>query len=228
MSELDDWVAKACRDAATRIVTGDRSAPPASTRENLELFYALTALLPDPPANDETGEDTTGAATPGGERTPGNAARPRGRARHAAAMLQRSVRVPLPGFAALLVALAFATVLLALARPPREPEPEHAVYLAGTGAARSARGVALLGGGELTLFASGLSDLEAGYRYVAWSTTDERHERIGTLTVLGPGRARLVAAVDAEPSLIEVTIEPSAATGRPTGPLVLAGFAGEP
>jgi len=242
VSELDDWVAKACRDAATRIVTGDRSAPPASTRENLELFYALTALLPDPPPTEATPEPAAprraGAvpapralvpprarARPRARAAPGAEETPPGRGRPAATVRHGGVRIPTPALVALLVALAFVTVLLLLPRPTRHAEPEFALYLVGTGAARSARGVALIGAGELTIFASGLSELEAGYRYVAWSTTDEGYERIGTLTVLGPGRARLRGRTDEDPSLIEVSIEPSSATGRPTGPMVLAGFA---
>jgi hypothetical protein len=128
---------------------------------------------------------------------------------------------------AAVVAVAAAIVLLAgaLLLTRDAFEPQRAIYLTGTGAAGNAAGAVLVDADELILFASGLSRLERGYRYVAWEVRAGRHRRIGAMVALGDGRARLRVRRSREnlPDLVEITIEPSTSTDGPDGPRVLVG-----
>lgn len=235
--------ADAARNVARRILHGGpASSVPTDPDERalLRAFYALTLLLPgetrfDASPGTAPGESSHGApppVSPTQRRTPdadpertgsqpgSREKKPLRRRGHAE---RSTVHLPVAAFGALLSALVFIAVLLMLPRPPGF-EPGAALYLTGTGAARDARGVALSGGGDLLLFASGLSELERGYRYVAWLVRDGEYERLGTLTTLGAGRARLATRIGEPVSHVEVSIEPAASTGGPGGPTVLAGI----
>lgn len=198
-------------EAARRILS-ETSEPVShdATRETLEAFYALVQLLPAEESDELVGAapEPSDAVPPGGGR--GTEARRRRR---------RTVAVPV---VAIIAALLFVTALLFV--PRGGFAPQDAVYLSGTGAARAARGVVLVGRRRTIVFASGLSELTPGYRYVAWRVDDEGYERIGSMVTLGGGRARLRVELLVEAEQIEVTIEPSASTGAPDGPTVLAGF----
>ena len=181
-------------------------------RAYAEAFYALAVLLP-PVAYESVssrprrvaGEDTTGA--PGRDRRPGT----------------RGAMHRLTLYAAAFVTV-IALVLVLVLRPPDRFEPRNAIYLVPTAAAPTARGVVLVAEDELLLYASGLSALESGYRYVLWRVDSGDHRRIGSVVSLGSGRVRLRAGVGEEPSRLELTIEQVTATGPPTGPTVLAGL----
>ncbi|MFW6288716.1 MAG: hypothetical protein ACOC2Q_02945 [Spirochaetota bacterium] len=221
MSKADD---SASREAARRIIehttTDDHDS---DSRAIVELFYSLVTLLPATELGTEVlsrARHTTvarAAPSPRGAQpspSPPDASR--------LSRLARLTGRPLPAHIALALALVFTTTLLLL--PRGRFEPSAALYLRGTGAARDARGVALLGDDELLIFASGLSELERGYRYVAWNVQGGIYGRLGTMTTIGGDRARLQTLADTLPDQLEVTIEPSTATGAPSGPTVLAGF----
>lgn len=197
-------------EAARRILSGT-SAPTGDerTRAMLETFYALVQLLPP----GEVADDPVTDGRAGGA----DDARGTGKTE------RKSHRVTLPvaALVAIIAALIFVTALLFL---PRDSfAPEDVIYLSGTGAARAARGVVLAGNDETVIFASGLSELTRGYRYVAWRVDEDVYRRVGSMIALGTGRARLrTPTVRAEQ--IEITIEPSTSTGEPEGPTVLAGF----
>lgn len=214
-------------DAAKRILADSATADNA-TNEALQTFYALVQLLPEreaggfPAAKDHEPPDRASA-----ERTPApGARRSRGRADASGATrarrAPRTVTLPVAALVAIVAALVFVTTLLFL--PRGGFAPESAIYLSGTGAARAARGVALASRDRTVVFASGLSELTSGYRYVAWRVDEDGYERIGSMVTLGAGRARLRAAAALEAEQIEVTIEQSTSTGEPEGPTVLAGF----
>ena len=201
----------------------------ADERPVLELFYSLVVLLPPT----EIGADVlatarsaaTGRPSPLRREAPEPESQPAAGERRRRRLVARSVRIPLPAFIVLALALVFTTTLLLL--PRGHFEPSAAIYLVGTGAARSARGVALLGLDELQIFTSGLSRLERGYRYVAWDVDGATYNRLGTMTSIGNDRARLRVPAESLPRQLEVTIEPSTSIGTPSGPTVLAGFLGD-
>jgi hypothetical protein len=195
---------------AARAILSHRPPEPddAAAREHLERFFALADLLPVP-------------ATPL-NLNPGRPAATRHPARRRA-----TVALPRIAVIVLLVALTFVTVLNFL---PREDgfAPRDAIYLSGTGAARTARGAVLMDGGDLLVFASGLSDLESGYRYVVWLRLEDGYERAGSPVYLGDGRIRFAGtrpgASTSPIDQVEITIEEATNTGGPEGPVVLAGF----
>jgi hypothetical protein len=216
-------------DAAKRILA-DTAEPAAdsATNEALQTFYALVQLLPQreaggfPASNDDEPPDVASAQQTPAPRLRGNRRRADASGRAKARRSRRAVTVPVAALVAVLAALVFVTTLLFL---PRERfAPETAVYLSGTGAARAARGVTLASRQQTIIFASGLSELTSGYRYVAWGVGEDGYERIGSLVTLGAGRARLRTAMALGAEQIEITIEPSTSTGGPDGPTVLAGF----
>ncbi|MFW6260669.1 MAG: hypothetical protein ACOC6J_03715 [Spirochaetota bacterium] len=197
-------------DAARRILADTaETAADSATNEALQTFYALVQLLPQ--------REASGFPAASDHEPPPAASR-RAKARRT----RHTVAIPVAALVALIVALVFVATLLFL---PRDGfAPETAVYLSGTGAARAARGVALAGQERTIIFASGLSELTSGYRYVAWRVDEDGYERLGSLVTLGAGRARLRTAAAPDAEQIEVTIEQSTSTGDPKGPTVLAGF----
>ncbi len=169
-------------------------------RAYAEAFYSLAALLP--PA------------------TEGSPSRP---PRHDAEDARRPKARRVTLYAIVLCTVIALALALALRQPDRF-DPQGAIFLVPTAAAPTARGVVLITDDRLLLFASGLSQLESGYRYVLWRVDSGGHHRIGSVVALGSGRVRLHAGLREEPSRLEVTIERSTATGAPTGPTVLAGL----
>lgn len=173
-------------------------------RAYAEAFYALAALLPPAP-------NASASYRPHQDRSAPARNAIRGATRRVALYAAAVVTI---------IALVFAFVL----RQPDRFEPHSAIYLVPTAASPTARGVVLVADDRLLLFASGLSQLERGYRYVLWRVDSGDHFRIGSVVSLGSGRVRLRADVHEEPSRLELTIEQSTATGAPSGPTVLAGL----
>ena len=212
----------ACPDAAARAARAilTREHVPhsdAQARAYAQTFYSLAALLP---ASEPAGEP----APPREDATHGE--EPAGRPAAERGTRSRRVRAGLVG---LVLLVAIAAVGLAFLLLPRDRfDPRGAIYLEPTAAAPAARGVALLADGQLLLYASGLSELERGYRYVLWSVESGAYRRIGSVVGLGTGNVRLRAGFREEPSRLELTIEPATATGNPSGPTVLAGLASLP
>ena len=85
----------------------------------------------------------------------------------------------------------------------------------------------LLDGKNIVIHATGLDELAAGYRYVAWDGSDEDPRAVGSLTTLGDGDARLTARYAVAPSVVVVTIEPSRSPASPAGPRILVGILDE-
>ena len=200
MSKTDD----AARKAARALISG-RRPDTESGREYLASVFALVDLLPRP----ERALNLTGKASE--SRDASSTRKP-----------QKTVAIPRFALAALLAAIVFVTVLLFIPRPGFAPEQSIALFP--TGAARDAQGTLLVGGERYLIFASGLSELEQGYRYVLWSVNEGAYTRLASLVYLGDGRVRHAGSA-AAPAHVEVTIESSTGTLEPAGPTVLVGLA---
>ncbi|MFW5716509.1 MAG: hypothetical protein ACOC0E_03585 [Spirochaetota bacterium] len=247
-------------DEAARLIVQADHEPEATlrptgekTRGAIELFLSLSSLLP--PLDDEENavHDSLrdSSVTPATDRPAASGVRaaagtdvsdenePRPRRGELFARPRKLWPKRVPPVPVLIVATAVVTLLAAtLVIPGRSFEPEAAIYLDGTGAAADARGVVLADEDTVLVYLSGVSDLEQGYRYVAWGVDNAGARRLGTLSMVGSGRARLrldarAAGTAPEgpdrrgspllPARVEVTIESSTSAGEPEGPVVAAG-----
>lgn len=212
-----------------------------AVREVLETFYALAQLtphvripssvvdaLPRPPATstDDPGSDGTAARQ---TKVPGRKLRHnRSRMRTLAhTVLTARIRVPVPAFVMLTVALVLSLAANVLLPRAGEFRPEAAVHLTGTDSSPSARAVLLTEGSRIIVYASGLAELADGYRYVAWTNAGSQYRYLGSLTMLSTDTARLITTSDELVSAVVITIEPSTVPALPAGPRVLVGNTAE-
>lgn len=234
-------------DAARRILgLGSERAPGSepgedAVREVLETFYALAQLTPDvhipssvvdtvtrPPATSTPDPHSDGMAARKTKVSRRGFRHNRSRTRTLAhTVLTARVRVPVPAFVMLTVALVLSLAADVLLPRSGEFRPEAAVHLTGTDSSPSARAVLLAEGSRIIVYASGLAELADGYRYVAWTTAGSQHRYLGSLTMLSTDTARLITTSDELMSAVVITIEPSTVPAVPEGPRVLVGSIAE-
>ena len=208
-------------DAAKQVIGDESVTGDDRVLTYLEPFYCLSLLTPAaaPPPELEariaaSGSDT---AVEGPDLAPKAPARKRRWTR----VFTATAPAPVVALILLLVVLVGSLVTNLVVIRGHGFRPIDAGYAIGTPAARDARGVALTDGEKLVLFATGLAELAPGYHYVAWSVVADRYVRLGRLTEMGSGNARLVVRGALFPEFLEVTIEGSARPSEPEGPAVL-------
>jgi hypothetical protein len=136
-------------------------------------------------------------------------------------VLTATAPAPVVALGLLLVILVASLVTNVIVMRGHGFRPIDAQYAVGAPAARDARGVALTDGEKFMLFATGLAELAPGYNYVVWSVESDQYLRLGRMTEIGGGKARMVVSLGILPEFVEVTIEGSSRPSEPEGPAVL-------